>query len=152
MAPITANTPLPPLTPLPLASQPDAGNAASQPPPGASPLRTDQPTLPPLPPSTYYAQPPSAEAAPQQQSPGGAPSPAINSTWATYTTFALVYTSLILLTAIAIAYDAITKSGGLLVTVFIIIIIVNIIYPLIVFRPGWIRSMRSLFTPSRRGP
>lgn len=151
MAPITANTPLPPLTPLPLASQPDAGNAASQPPPGASPLRTDQPTLPPLPPSTYYAPPPHAEA-PQQQPPGGAPSPAINSTWATYTTFALVYTSLILLTAIAIAYDAITKSGGLLVTVFIIIIIVNIIYPLIVFRPGWIRSMRSLFTPSRRGP
>lgn len=154
MAPITANTPLPPLTPLPLASQPGAGGAASQPPPGASPQPTDQPTLPPLPPSTYQSQPPYAEAA-QQPPPGGEAGSGINSTWASYTTFALVYTSLILLTAIAIASDAITKSGGLLVIVFIIIVIVNIVYPLIVFgnaRPGSMRSMRLPFTPPRRGP
>lgn len=153
MAPITANTPLPPLTPLPLASQPGVGSAASQPPPGASYQSTDQPTLPPLPPSPHQAPQPYAEAA--HQPPRGAADSGIPSTWAAYTTFALVYTSLILLTAMAIAYDVVKKDGTLLVVVVIIIVIVNIIYPLFVFgnaRSGSMRSMRLPFTPPRRGP
>ncbi len=150
MAPITANTPLPPLN---LASGAGAGSAAPQPPPQSWTPPDEGPTLPPQPLSSF--QPPAPGPQAPQQSARGAAGSAIPSTWAAYTTFALVYTSLILLAAMAIAYAVITKSGALLAWVVVIIVIVNIAYPLIVFsiaRPGSVQSMRLPFMSPRRGP
>lgn len=136
LAPITANTPLPPVTPLPLASQSGGGNSAPQPPPefGAAP----------------GDQPPFAEAASQR-----ATDPSITAGWAARTTFVLMLVSAVLLAAMAIAYTAATKQTGLLIWVVIIIIAVNIAYPLIVFsiaRPGSAQPMRLPFMSPRRGP
>jgi hypothetical protein len=64
-------------------------------------------------------------------------------------------TSAILLAAMGIAYTAITKSGGLLIWVVVIIVVVNIIYPLVVFsiaRPGPAQPFRLPFLNPRRGP
>ncbi|HEY7355107.1 MAG TPA: hypothetical protein VH590_01540, partial [Ktedonobacterales bacterium] len=121
LAPITANTPLPPVTPLPLASQSGGGSATPQPPSGLGDAPNDQP-------------PPFAAATPLR-----ATDPSITSGWAARTTFVLMLVSAVLLAAMAIAYTAATKQTGLLIWVVIIIIAVNIAYPLIVFsiaRPG----------------
>jgi hypothetical protein len=146
-APITANTPLPPVN---LASQAGGGGAAPQPPPGLWPPSTDQSALPPLPPSSYPSQAANAEA------PGkGASDSGVTSGWAARTTFVLMLTSAILLAAMAIAYTTATKKDGLLIWVVVIIVVVNIVYPLIVFsiaRPGSAGPMRLPFMPPRRGP
>src|SRR5690242_3531930 len=143
LAPITANTPLPPVTPLPLAAQSGSGSAAPQPPPGPGATPSDQP----LPPNTYPPQMPFAEATPMR-----AADASMTTGWAARTTFILMLTSAILLAAMAIAYTAATKQTGLLIWVVIIIIAVNIVYPLIVFsiaRPGAAQPIRLPFTNPR---
>jgi hypothetical protein len=147
LAPITANTPLPPVTPLPLASQSGGGSAAPQPPPGPAAPPSD---LPPLPPDAYPPPPAFAEAAPMRAADSG-----VTSGWAARTTFILMLTSAVLLAAMAIAYTAATKKDGPLVFVVIMIVAVNIVYPLIVFRiarPGPAQPMRLPFMNPRRGP
>jgi len=142
-APITANTPLPPLTPLPLASDAGAGPATGQPPPPAWPHPADMPTLPPLPPAN---QPPR---------PGAASASGITTAWAAHTMFALTYTSVILLAAMAIAYTAIIKSGVLLVWGVLLIILLNVAYFVVVSniaRPGPAQPWRVPFMNPRRGP
>jgi hypothetical protein len=148
MAPVTANTPLPPLNPLPLASQAGAGGSA-QPPSTSRSTSTELPGLPPLPPANYPASD-----APQQRA-GTGYDLGITPGWAARTTFALIYTSIFLLTALAIAYAAIGKNGGLLIWVVIIIILLDIVYPLVVFtiaRPGPAQPFRLPFLAPRRGP
>ncbi len=142
LAPITANTPLPPVTPLPLASQ-SGGSAA--PPPGSGAAPGDQP-----PPNAYPPQHAFAEATPLR----GA-DPSITSGWAARTTFVLMLVSAVLLAAIAMADAIATKKDGLLIWVVVIIVAVNVAYPLIVFgiaRPGAAQPMRLPFMSPRRGP
>lgn len=149
MAPITANTPLPPLMPLPLASQPGGGNVGPQPAAGSWTPPNDQPGTPPLPPDAPPPQRSFAEATPMR-----APDFGVTSGWAARTTFVMMLTSAVLLAAMAIAYTVATKKDGLLIWVVVIIVIVNIVYPLLVFsiaRPGPARPFRLPFQPPRRG-
>ncbi len=144
IAPITANTPLPPLN---LASQ--AGGAAPQPPPVSRAAPEEPPPISPQSSGAPSPQMPFMEATPYFRG------SAITSTWAAYTTFALLFTSLILLAAMGIAYAAITKDGGLLSGIVVIIVVVDIIYPLIMFsiaRPGSGQPIRLPFMSPRRGP
>ncbi len=146
-APITANSPLPPLTPLPLASDAGAGAVPAQSPPPGWSQPTDMPTLPPLPPA-YQAPRPSAPT-------GAGAASGVTTTWAAQTMFALLFTSVILLTAMAIAYTAIIKSGALLVWVVVLIVVLNVLYAAVISsmaRPGPAQPWRLPFMSPRRGP
>jgi len=69
--------------------------------------------------------------------------------------FALTYTSVILLAAMAIAYTAIIKSGVLLVWGVLLIILLNVAYFVVVSniaRPGPAQPWRVPFMNPRRGP
>lgn len=111
----------------------------------------EQTALPPLASSAYAPQPPSlAEATPQRSADSG-----ITSGWAARTTFALMLTSAVLLAAMAIAYTAATKQIGPMIWIVAIIVVVNIVYPVLVFtiaRPGPAGRVRLPFMAPRRGP
>lgn len=147
LAPITANTPLPPVTPLPLASQAGGGNAAPPPPMGLGAAPSDQPTLAP------NGYPPPQEPAPQYPPSGrGA---GVSSTWAAYTFFALVFTSLILIVVMAIAAASISKKADVLIWIIVLTFIINMVYAAVVFsiaRPGAAQPFRLPFLNPRRGP
>jgi hypothetical protein len=146
MAPITANTPLPPLTPLPLASQSGGGSAAPQPPPEPFPAPIDQPALPPLPPNNPVQQ--------AQPGSGRAAGSGVSSTWAAYTLFAVSFTSLILIVAMAIAAAVISKSANVLIWMIVLIFLFNIGYAVVVFniaRPDPTQPIRLPFITPRRG-
>lgn len=151
MAPITANTPLPPLTPLPLPSQSGGGSAAPHHPEEMSMPPDNQSALPPPPPPTAYAPEPTfADVAAPRVADSG-----VTTGWAARTTFALMLTSAVLLAAMAIAYTAATKQIGPMIWIVVIIVLVNIIYPALVFsmaRPGPAGRMRLPFLNSRRAP
>lgn len=144
IVPVTENTPLPPLTPLPLASQPAASGA--MPPPAGWSAQADLPVLPPLPP----AADPARGAAPPR------PGSGISAVWAAQTFFALIFTSIILLGVMAVVYASISKSGGILGWAFAIIVVLNLVYAAIVYniaRPGPGQPFRLPgFLNPRRGP
>lgn len=151
MAPVTENTPLPPLTPLPLASQPAAGGAAPPPQPAGWPTQTDLPVLPPLPAAAFQPPAPNLAREAAQQRPGSG----ISTVWAAQSMFALMFTSVILLAAMAIAYAIVIKSGGLLIWAVVLIVALNLLYAGIVAsiaRPGSGQSFRVPFLNPRRGP
>ena len=150
-APITANTPLPPLTPLPLASQSGGGSAAPQPPEGLWTPPADQPALPPLPTNAYPPPGTGVEAAPQP--PRGASGAAISPTWAAYSLFILTFTSLILIVAMGIAAAVISKKADVLGWIIALAFVINLVYAFVVFRianPG--QPIRLPFMSPRRGP
>lgn len=145
MAPITANTPLPPVTPLPLASQPGSESAAPPPPVAGWSDPSEQPVPPPPPqntpgPSGLYPS-----------TPAGA---GVSSNWAAYTTFALMFTSLILIVIMAVAAAEISKSATILVWIIVLTFVINIVYAGVVFalaRSGPGQPFRLPFMSSRRG-
>ncbi len=140
MAPITANTPLPPLTPLPLASESSSANTA--PAPGGPPNPAYQPAAP----------PPQQMAAPPYPSPTAGSG--VSSTWAAYSLFALMFTSLILIVIMAVAAAVISKNPTILFWIIALTVVVNVIYTVVVFamlRPDAGQSFRSMFTRDRRG-
>lgn len=141
MAPITASTPLPPLTPLPLASQPGGGSAAPQPSPEDTTLPAGQVSPAPTP-GAEVPQPPAKSEA------GG-----VSSAWAAQTLFILFFTSLILIAAMAIAAAVISKSVGILIWIIVLTLIINFVYALVIFTlaqptPG---RARLPFQSPRRG-
>ena len=141
MAPITANTPLPPVMPLPLASQ-SGSESAAPPPPAAGWSDASEQPVPPL--------PPPGSALPQPNRPAGA---GVSSTWAAYTTFALMFTSLILVVVMAIAAAEISKKADVLIWIIVLTFVINIVYAVVIFnmaRPG--QPMRLPFMTPRRGP
>jgi hypothetical protein len=147
MAPITANTPLPPVNPLPLASQPASESAAPIPAAASQPDPSEQPaTLPPPPPFT------SGPAQPFFRRASGA---GVSSTWAVYSTFALMFTSLILIVIMAVAAAEISKKPDVLFWIIALTFVVNIVYAFVVFalaQSGSGQPFRLPFTNSRRGP
>lgn len=152
MAPITANTPLPPLTPLPLASQPD--DDADPPPPAAGGWTDpdEQTVLPPLP--AYLPAPPLAKAEAPQPATRSAGGSGVSATWAAYTMFVLLFTSLILIVVMAVAAAVISKNVTVLIVVIILTFVVNLVYAGIVFsiaRPGAGEPLRLPFLNRRRG-
>lgn len=140
MAPITASTPLPPLTPLPLASQSGGGSAAPQPTSEDTTLPTGQVSSPT--PGAEASQPPAKSEA------GG-----VSSAWAAQTLFILFFTSLVLIAAMAIAAAVISKSVGILIWIIVLTLIINFVYALVIFTlaqptPG---RARLPFQSPRRG-
>jgi hypothetical protein len=144
IVPATQNTPLPPLTPLPLASQP-AESGTPPPQPGGWPAQADLPMLPPLPPAPDPAR-------------GAAPSrlgSSVSATWAAQTLFALIFTSIILLGVMAVVYASISKTGVILGWAFAIIVVLNLVYAVVVYniaQPGPGQPFRLPFLTPRRGP
>jgi len=110
----------------------------------------NQSALPPPPPTAYAPEPTFAEATPMRVADSG-----VTTGWAARTTFVLMLTSAVLLAAMAIAYTAATKKDGPMIAIVVIIVLVNIIYPAVIFsmaRPGPAGRMRWPFLNSRRGP
>ena len=151
IVPVTQNTPLPPLTPLPLASQSSVGGPLPPPLPADWSAQEELPALPPLPSAPLpppYAADPAREAASR-------PGSGISAVWAAQTFFALIFTSIILLGVMAVVYASISKSGGILGWAFAIIVVLNIVYAAIVYniaRPGPGQPFRLPFLNPRRGP
>lgn len=149
IVPATQNTPLPPLTPLPLASS--SASSGALPLPADWPAQGELPVLPPLPSAAPppYAPNPAREATPPR------PGSGISATWAAQTLFALIFTSIILLGVMAVVYASISKNGGILGWAFAIIVVLNIVYAAIVYniaRPGPGQPFRLPFLNPRRGP
>lgn len=119
MAPITTNTPLPPLNPLPLSSQ------------GA-----DDPGSPAYPPAGLM--PPEVQTPPPYQPLGksggfgSASGQSIPPTWAIGMIFAVVFTSLILLVVLAVNAAALSRSTAAIWWAMIILIVANVLFTLIV--------------------
>ncbi len=144
-APITSNTPLPPLNPLPLSSEgaaPDPGGPA-YPPPGLMPPTVQTP--PPYPPYAGPGGKPGGS--------GGASERAITPVWALGSIFVIMFVSLVLLVVLAVTAANVSKSPAVPIWTMIIIIIANIIYTLIAVNLS--RGQGALSVPfmrSRRGP
>ncbi len=143
-APITANTPLPPLNPLPLAAR--EGSAANPEPalsvaPGAA---QDEPTVAFAPGNPAGGLPAGSRAGER----------GVNAPWAIGTIFLLLFTSLILLVVLAVSAANVSRSTAVLIWTMIIIILANILYALLVFSLGprsiWGR-LRQPFQRSRPG-
>lgn len=145
MPPITANTPLPPLNPLPLSSQGAAGDPAgpAYPPPGL--------------------MPPDVQTPPPYQSFGGqagklgafssAVGRGVTPLWVIGTIFVMVYTSLILLVVLAVNVANVSRSPAFPIWTMVIIIIANVLYALIVVNLSRGQGALSLpFLRPRRGP
>ena len=144
VAPITSNTPLPPLNPLPLSegAATDPGSPA-YPSPGLMPPDVQTP-----PPYQPFAGP--------GGKPGGSGSAgerAITPVWALGSIFVIMFVSLILLVVLAVAAANVSKSPAMPIWTMIIIIIANIIYTLIAVNLS--RGQGALSVPfmrPRRGP
>jgi hypothetical protein len=153
-APITVNTPLPPVTPLPLASQPGSGSLAP-PPPAALASPSNQPSIPPPPANAYGA--PAPNAAVQEALPmpiKSAAGPAISATWAAYSLFILSFTSLLLIVAMGIAAAVISHQAGVLGWIIALTIVINLVYAYVIFRMARPtgQPFRVPFQSPRRGP
>ena len=145
MAPITANTPLPPLNPLPLSSQGTAGDPAgpAYPPPGLMPPEVQTP--PPYQPFASQAGKLGAFS-----SAGGQ---GIPPTWAIGTIFVMMFTSLILLVVLAVNAANVDKHTTAIWWAMVILIVANVLFTLIVVNLS--RGLGALSLPflrPRRGP
>lgn len=144
-APITPNTPLPPVNPLPLSSEgtaTDPGGPA-YPPPGLMPpdVQTPQP------------YPPFAGPGGKPGGFGSAGERAITPVWALGSIFVIMFVSLILLVVLAVAAANVSKSPAMPIWTMIIIIIANIIYTLIAVNLSRGQGPLSVpFMQSRRRP
>ncbi len=135
-APITANTPLPPLNPLPL------------------PAEADAPTQSWL--SGTGGPPPDPLAAKTAGLAGGsAADQPINPLWAVSTLLALMLVSLILLAVLASIAATVSRSAWVPVLTMIVIVLANIFYAWVVFNIGRQPSQGGMTLPfmrRRRGP
>ena len=140
MAPITTSTPLPPLNPLPLASQ------------GA-----DDPGSPAYPPAGLM--PPEVQTPPPYQplgKPGGfgsASGQGIPPVWAVGTIFVMMFTSMILLVVLAVNAATVDRHTTAIWWAMIILIVANVLFTLIVVNLSRGQGALSLpFMRPRRGP
>ncbi len=79
----------------------------------------------------------------------------VSSAWAVYSTFALMFTSLILIVIMAVAAAEISKKPDVLIWIIVLTFVLNLVYAVIVFslaRSGPGQPFRLPFTTSRRGP
>ncbi len=123
-APITSNTPLPPLNPLPLSSEgaaPDPGGPA-YPPPGLMPPNVQTPQ--PYPPFAGQAGKPGGS--------GSAGGQGIPPTWAIGMIFVVVFTSLILMVVLAVSAANVDKHTNAIWWAMVILIVANVLFTLIV--------------------
>lgn len=79
----------------------------------------------------------------------------VSSTWAAYTTFALMFTSLILIVIMAVSAASISRNVAVLIVVIILTFVLNVVYAWVIFalaRTGPGQPFRLPFTNPRRGP
>jgi len=132
-APITANTPLPPLNPLPLPAEDDT---EVQPWPSAAGGPTPDPLAEKM----------------AGQSGGSLAERTVDSLWAVGTLFLMMIASLILLAVLASVAATVSKSALVPVIAMIIIVLANLFYAWVVLRQGQALSQGrfTLRFPSRR--
>ena len=145
IAPITANTPLPPLNPLPLAAEGGPGSPAGPgyPTPGLMP--PDVQTPPPY-------QPFGSQAG-KAGGFGGASAQGIPPVWAVGTIFVMLFTSLILLVVLAVNAANVDRQTTAIWWAMVILIVANVLFTLIVVNLSRGQGALSLpFLRPRRGP
>lgn len=144
MAPITTNTPLPPLNPLPLSSQgADDPGSPGYPPAGLMPPEVQTP------PPYQPLEPKAGKVGLFGNTSGQGIAPV----WAVGTIFVMVYTSLILLVVLAVNVAIVSRSPAFPIWTMVIIIIANVLYALIVVNLSRGQGALSLpFMRPRRGP